>query len=505
MRTAATSTLLLSALALHAQNWALLNPAYKYNYSNDGSDTISNQIFITHIDTLGPDSFKYELNKVVVRCDTCTTVIGGNCNGCFLSLDQAGPFGGACTTNGDHWRFEHSSGTWSVLAHAAINTTWLYDPGTGSTATVDTIMAVDVYGMPDSVKVITLSTGDTLLLSREHGVLGWPGENGTLLQIGEQTTGSGVRIPTLSEFITYQPGDVAQYTHGSWGIGMSAMTGEYWTEKLTFLDRIDHADSIEFQVARITLDRVTYEVGFGQSQTVEYTTSDTATWVASSAHLPFFRTIGAYPGQEIRDRTFHLEFENELIITAEHGFDPEGHHIIRATCYPFSVDPPWWNTQSLFMDADTVATGILAMDTWNTVDSFEPAVVYQEGPGLVTYQAGFFETSESYRLDGAVIGGDTIGELTPDDVLLGVPMQGQQALAPFVFPNPAQDLLMVRTPGTSTSMCRILDTSGKQVRMEMMDQGDLHTINVSALPAGLYVMEVRSSSRVARERFIISR
>ncbi|HNK42915.1 MAG TPA: T9SS type A sorting domain-containing protein, partial [Flavobacteriales bacterium] len=99
----------------------------------------------------------------------------------------------------------------------------------------------------------------------------------------------------------------------------------------------------------------------------------------------------------------------------------------------------------------------------------------------------------------------TIGELTPDDVLLGVPMQGQQALAPFVFPNPAQDLLMVRTPGTSTSMCRILDTSGKQVRMEMMDQGDLHTINVSALPAGLYVMEVRSSSRVARERFIIAR
>jgi len=54
-------------------------------------------------------------------------------------------------------------------------------------------------------------------------------------------------------------------------------------------------------------------------------------------------------------------------------------------------------------------------------------------------------------------------------------------------------------------MCRILDTSGKQVRMEMMDQGDLHTINVSALPAGLYVMEVRSSSRVARERFIIAR
>ena len=48
----------LSGSAASAQNWALLNPAYKYNYSNDGTDTISNQIFVTHIDTLGVDSFR---------------------------------------------------------------------------------------------------------------------------------------------------------------------------------------------------------------------------------------------------------------------------------------------------------------------------------------------------------------------------------------------------------------------------------------------------------------
>lgn len=36
-----------------AQNWALLNPAYRYNYSNDGTDTISNQIRVMDVDTLG--------------------------------------------------------------------------------------------------------------------------------------------------------------------------------------------------------------------------------------------------------------------------------------------------------------------------------------------------------------------------------------------------------------------------------------------------------------------
>ena len=39
-------------------------PDYKYNYSNDGTDTISNQVFVTHVDTLGVDSFRYELNRI---------------------------------------------------------------------------------------------------------------------------------------------------------------------------------------------------------------------------------------------------------------------------------------------------------------------------------------------------------------------------------------------------------------------------------------------------------
>ena len=57
-----------------AQNWALINPTYKYNYSNDGTDTISNQIFVTHVDTLGVDSFRYELNKIARVCDTCSSI-----------------------------------------------------------------------------------------------------------------------------------------------------------------------------------------------------------------------------------------------------------------------------------------------------------------------------------------------------------------------------------------------------------------------------------------------
>jgi hypothetical protein len=56
MRKSFILVLVLQCGLLSAQYWALLNPEYKYNYSNDGTDTISNQIFITHMDPLGLDS-----------------------------------------------------------------------------------------------------------------------------------------------------------------------------------------------------------------------------------------------------------------------------------------------------------------------------------------------------------------------------------------------------------------------------------------------------------------
>ncbi len=495
---------LCSSLTVSAQNWALLNPAYKYNYCNDGSDTISNQIFVTHIDTLGPDSFRYELNKVVRRCDTCTTALGGSCDGCYLALDRAGEFGDACTTNGERWRLEHPGGYWEVMSTAPIGTSWLFDAGEGLTATVDTIVAAVVYGMPDSLKVVALSNGDTLTCSRDHGLMRWPGANGALDQIGEQMTASGVHVPPLPAFIAYQSGDVAQYSHGRWQIGMSAMEGESWTEKMTFISRTDHPDSIVFLVERITLHSVTWEIGPGQSQTVEYTWQDTGIWVASAAHLPFFTIIGSFPDLEIREQTLHLELTNELIISAEHGYDAEGHHQLSAKRYPFSANPPWWEAQSLFVDADTVMPGILALGTWNTVNSFDPAVVYRVGPGLVRYDAGFFEAGEYYHLDGAVIGGDTTGTLTPDDILLGIQRDAPRAHGPILFPNPAREHLSIRPGAFAGTDCRILHMNGTQILSFKLGSSGSRSIDVSDLPNGLYIVEVSSTSQVIRERLVIA-
>jgi hypothetical protein len=84
MRTLSTLLLITITLLSSGQDWALINPAYRYNYSDDGTDTISNQIRVMEVDTLGVDSVLYTLNRIAFLCDSCPASLGGLCDGCFM-------------------------------------------------------------------------------------------------------------------------------------------------------------------------------------------------------------------------------------------------------------------------------------------------------------------------------------------------------------------------------------------------------------------------------------
>ncbi|MFZ1617816.1 MAG: hypothetical protein WAT41_10745, partial [Flavobacteriales bacterium] len=175
MRKAFLLVLVLQYGLLSAQNWVLLNPDYKYNYSDDGTDTISNQIFVTHIDTLGVDSFRYEMNRIAVVCDTCPASLGGPCDGCFVRVDQPQFLGYDCTRSGSNWHF-NGPDTLLINNSGSIGSTWVFDASTGITASVDAEWSATLFNVTDTLRRILLSNGDTLLLSRSYGILRF--ENG---------------------------------------------------------------------------------------------------------------------------------------------------------------------------------------------------------------------------------------------------------------------------------------------------------------------------------------
>ena len=212
MRTPLLALLLAIASGASAQNWVLLNPAYKYNYSNDGSDTISNQIFVTHIDTLGVDSFRYELNRIAVVCDTCPASMGGPCDGCFAWLNQPQALQRSVIVSDSAWLFVDPD-TFLVLVDAPLDSLWSFRPDGSILASLGQAVSTEVFGVSDSIRKISLSNGDSLLLSQAFGLLRIPGDQETSLELlGVQGPEVGVLLPKPLDFFDFQVGDVVNYS-----------------------------------------------------------------------------------------------------------------------------------------------------------------------------------------------------------------------------------------------------------------------------------------------------
>ncbi|MEO8590724.1 MAG: hypothetical protein ABI432_15220 [Flavobacteriales bacterium] len=193
--------LLGSALAqvTSAQDWALLNPAYKYNYSNDCTDTISNQIRVMEIDTLGVDSFRYELNLVAEVCDTCTAP------GLFLLLDQPQFMQRKVDVAPGIWYF-HDPASFVLMPNANLGDSWLFDTTANVTATVNSEDIAQIFGNDVQRTVIGLSDGGSIVISDTYGVLSWSGHE----LIGVQGPDVGRLIPSLQDVFPFSTGDVVE-------------------------------------------------------------------------------------------------------------------------------------------------------------------------------------------------------------------------------------------------------------------------------------------------------
>jgi len=85
---------------------------------------------------------------------------------------------------------------------------------------------------------------------------------------------------------------------------------------------------------------------------------------------------------------------------------------------------------------------------------------------------------------------------------VGVAEQNSESFS--VFPNPVQDVLTVQMMENglgNTLQMSIIDLQGRTVLSENKTQSNLRT-DVSALPAGVYILELRSSLGVSSRRFL---
>jgi hypothetical protein len=498
MRTYWATLFVLSTCLAHAQNWALLNPAYRYNYSNDGTDTISNQIRVMDVDTLGVDSFRYELNLIGVVCDTCPASLGGPCDGCFVRVDQPQFLGYSCSRSGDDWTF-NGVDTFLIKSDASVGDTWAFKNSVS--ATVDAVWGDAVFGVPDSLKRILLSDGDTIVLSRSLGIVthGHGLEHYDLL--GVQGAGVGVLFADPLAYFNYHPGDELTYkvrsirlSSGSGGPQFFFGRSDFW--KVVIVGREDATDTVTYTTS------VAWH--YSSSQIFGYDV-DQPNWPRPTGQWSFNRTdvltdhpiLGSYPG-EVLDTSICMAtaFDQPISYMTRCSVTQDG----RSVMHSQHLRQSFYGSSSGFGGPLQDAPDLLPFATFP--DRYN--LWYEEGVGLcdvdVLYGLSLPGDSTGVRaqLVGAVIGGDTI--IPPPTINWNVGTDETPGPEFRIHPNPADHTCFI-SDVIGSEQARVFDLEGRVVLTTQLVVERV-ALDVSSLAPGSYVVNAEG---MRPQRLIIAR
>lgn len=458
--------LVLQCGLLSAQNWALINPDFKYNYSNDGTDTISNQIFVTHVDTLGVDSFRYELNTIGERSlaypDTCNLRINIPQ---FLLRE--------CRLGENKWSFMGTDSL-NLRPKAALNEQWIFDPINGTIGTITGISAQTIFGTMDSVRVMTTALNDTVQWSKNRGILRWHLHNGPgYALMGIQGPGVGRLVPSLEEFFPFQPGDVVQFRSSY----MQYPQTLYDYERFHIQARIEQPGHLEFT-------GISYKKHIDMNGYDSYSTNLSRTWILDSATTGSIHPVYSAPMQIV-----HISGGGQfpIFMIADHTVDASGNYVI-------------WSGHS--GNGSLFYWPHIVPGDCQTAPAQWPSVGYyylDTRLGLRNFNIGFGPGSSSFKTVGAVISGDTIGSVYSDDFFHLVGIEETNLGPSKIYPDPATDHIIVplATPG---SPCTVLDAQGRTVINRSLTTD--RRINVENLRAGIYLLLVNGRSP---RRFSVAR
>jgi len=481
------------SLSANAQNWALLNPAYKYNYSNDGTDTISNQVFVTHVDTLGPDSFRYALNKVAEHCQGCATT-SLSCDPTSGILDGRPQFLGGTLLQTSVLAYLLDPDTLVVRPLDAAGSTW--PSVSGGLATVNYAHDTTLYGIADSVKEVSFADGRSLLLSKSFGLLEYAGATENHVLIGHQgTVPLGVHYPEIIDFFDYQPGDVLQYQGGEQGYDGICYHSLSFTRKYTVLSRTDLVGRTDYTLRRVynwySFETAPCIGGAGQGVDTLILGVEHAQWTSDN----FFANAWLNNHWPDALATMPLNSGQAEYSDSEEAFiwktrlNADGRVVLETQPGSPGSFPEWPSANRCWDDSLY----------WRDI-GYAYLNRYVEGVGFDTAYVFAFEHTGWIDLMGYTLNGVDHGTIIADDIILSARQLTVTRTPIIISPNPANDQIRLSN-ATIGSSARICDFLGRTVSTQRITS-EQQVIDVSALPTGLYLIDVDG---FAAERLVIMR
>lgn len=203
--------LLFSLHFVQAQSWQVIYPNEQYHYftSNQTDSLIRNTLFVNsilfngsdtvykmnkHFEPKGPDPFYpfYSLGLI-----NQTSFLKNNVAFLPNGLQQL-----------------QDTSNFYVNSYCNIGDSWVYDSTANMVAVCDSIYLTSILGLTDSVKRILVNTYDTIILSKNYGIIRYPiydTAHNYYYLVGLKNQNVGLSIGTINDFLNFNIGDEFEY------------------------------------------------------------------------------------------------------------------------------------------------------------------------------------------------------------------------------------------------------------------------------------------------------
>ena len=492
-----------------AQNWQIINQNDHFNYVVGGSNLITTTIYPDSFSANGSDTTWY-LNRIY--CDTCFTVIGGPnvCDTCYGLKNQPQFLQRYIVQYGNGIYNLKDTGNFIIQTLAGLGNSWLFDSTNNIFATVIITDSATLFGTIDSIKLIVLSTSDTIVLSKQFGIIRFPflnNSSGVYSLAGIEGRNVGSIVPGFWEIFNFDPGDMFEYWtylgDGSGDLSYDIKTKYVISSKTVFSDSVKYAITGKSYTHAFCLNPFVCNPISGYYYLRVF--NDTLTFIDSLSHIS-----NRFNNELVRlDSSFRDMFDAGQLQTnySQQLFygpvlaDIDSNGVFRK--YLTLINPEFENNLYFATGSyhsDSIAELMIPCDFNCNAASLTAA--YGKGLGQIywgnnfNFETTWFEVLRAYRK-----GLDTIGTFTPDSQFFISVNEVNAGDEIFLFPNPADKQLMISGFKGREFQYILYTIYGEVFRKGILMSGD--QIDVSTVPEGFYILRLVADSVVSNKKIVI--
>lgn len=475
----------------YSQNWEAFTSGRTYHYKSDTATALPDQsIHFDSIEVLGADTTFSVARRFVFPVDTSQRNMP-----MFIGREMRAFADGTFNFKSPH--------NLAVPTQAGLGSSFTLDSISGLTAAVTRVYQRPVFGLTlDSVKVFTTLALDSLVLSKAHGVLEWPASLG----------GSRFRLAGIQEL---HLGDTLPGFDGIFDLPVGA---DFFYSSQRFIQDIGTQENI-FRV-KFHVDTAQRVMG-GMHIAWTGIVRDTMKLNGSVVNISVTNTGGSFLISDLPNNILgksHHEQVRAPGMMAGFGM-PEPWATYVYTPAVDSMAAGWnglWTTMThqrnanqneLHLGRSNGAVGWLYYgiggDTCAASSLDEIRAVFRQGFGVTHVEWADFESMGRFDLVGAIVNGDTIGEVITDSELLAVDQGFGNGPKWTVYPNPANTELNLLGLDQHPQTLVLTDLAGKVI-LNRSISAQTAKLDVSDLPAGMYLLTLQHEGARASRRVTIA-